>query len=185
MENLTTRVRELRKKKGWSQERLAEMANLSYSEIVFVETGRRKRPKADTLLAIASALGVSLGELLGESPSPTPAPLAWLPILGTVPGPAAEMDGQRDLGKLPLPLAGLPGGKGEGLGAVRVSGNDLADKGIEAGDYLICGPVGDFEGGRLYLVNQGDMVLARVLGKLGEGLEVKARVVMVYRLRAV
>lgn len=180
---LADRIQQIRKNKKLTKSKLAEMSELSLEEIYLIEASKR-RPRIKTLSAIASALGVSLGELLGE-PGP-PEDLAFLPVLGEVPGAVSAIDKPTPAGKLPLPLAGLPGGKAEGLWAVRVTGNELAGKGIESGDYLICGPVGDFEGGRVYLARQGDRVIAREIGRLGEGgMELKARVFKVYRVRDV
>ncbi len=49
---------------------------------------------------------------------------------------------------------------------------------------MICGPVGEFEGGKLYIVREGDRVTAREVGRMGEA-ELTARVLLVYRLRAI
>lgn len=63
---LTTaeRIRILRDRAGLSQPQLAAAAECSTATICAVEDGRR--PRSETLQAIAAALGVSVGVLLGE-----------------------------------------------------------------------------------------------------------------------
>lgn len=56
-------VRERRKAKGWTQERLAEAAGVSALQIGFCERGDNV-PKLTLILLIAKALGVKPGELL-------------------------------------------------------------------------------------------------------------------------
>lgn len=62
------RVRQLRKKKGWNQDELAEHSGLSRVTIAKYETGVKKRPAVQTAAAIADALGVSLSELMEPEP---------------------------------------------------------------------------------------------------------------------
>jgi transcriptional regulator with XRE-family HTH domain len=56
-------VRERRKARGWTQERLAEVAGVSALQIGFCERGDNV-PKLTLILRIARALGVRPGELL-------------------------------------------------------------------------------------------------------------------------
>ena len=63
---LTKKVKELRKKEGWSQQKLAEKANLSYNAITKIEQGVAKQPTIQTVIKIANAFGVSLDELVGR-----------------------------------------------------------------------------------------------------------------------
>jgi len=60
---LYKRIRELRNKKGLSQEKLARLANVSYNTIVKIESGESKNPTFQTMTGIADALGVSLDTL--------------------------------------------------------------------------------------------------------------------------
>ena len=60
------RIRELRNKKGLSQEKLARLANVSYNTIVKIESGESKHPTIQTMAGIAKALGVSLDELIKD-----------------------------------------------------------------------------------------------------------------------
>lgn len=65
-ELLTKRVKEYRRKSGWSQQRLAEITGLSYGIIQLIETGRTKNPEKNTLVKLADAFGISLDELIGR-----------------------------------------------------------------------------------------------------------------------
>jgi transcriptional regulator with XRE-family HTH domain len=56
------RVRELRKSRGFSQEKLAERADLHYTYVGGIERGERN-PSLINIGRIAAALGVSLAEL--------------------------------------------------------------------------------------------------------------------------
>ncbi len=60
---LSKKIRELRNKKGLSQEKLARLANVSYNTIVKIESGESKNPTFQTMAGIAIALGVSLDTL--------------------------------------------------------------------------------------------------------------------------
>ena len=56
-------VRELRKEKGLSQEKLAELSDLHVNYISFLERGKRQ-PTLSTLLKIAEGFGISLSSLI-------------------------------------------------------------------------------------------------------------------------
>ena len=59
---LAQRIRQLRAKKGWSQERLAEEANIHRVYLAGIELARRN-PSLRNLENLARALGVSLPKL--------------------------------------------------------------------------------------------------------------------------
>ena len=61
------RVKELREARGLSQQALAMAAGLSISVVAQLEQGLRADPRLSTAVALASALGVSMDELLRES----------------------------------------------------------------------------------------------------------------------
>lgn len=63
---LSGRVRARREQQGWSQQRLAEVAGVSYGTVRAIERGATQDPGVFTLLAVAGALGVSLGSLVDE-----------------------------------------------------------------------------------------------------------------------
>jgi len=58
-------LKRLRLKKGWSQERLAREAGISYITFVKIERGNIQNPKLETLMKLAKALGVSIDKLVG------------------------------------------------------------------------------------------------------------------------
>lgn len=62
-----------RRRAGFSQEELGTMACLHRTEIGMVENGTRL-PRVDTLIKLASALGVGAGELLAGIEWIMPAP---------------------------------------------------------------------------------------------------------------
>ncbi len=64
---LAKRVKECRKQKGWSQQKLAEKTGLSFNTVTKIEQGVGDSPTLKTLLKLADALGVGLDELVGRS----------------------------------------------------------------------------------------------------------------------
>jgi transcriptional regulator with XRE-family HTH domain len=61
---LAGKVKVLREKKGMTQQDLAQAADLSMSIVSQIEQGKRPDPRVSTLRGIASALGVSMDELM-------------------------------------------------------------------------------------------------------------------------
>ena len=64
---LAKKLKELRKKAGWSQQKLAEKAGLSYNTITKIEQGAATMPTIQTVVKMADAFGVSVDELLGRT----------------------------------------------------------------------------------------------------------------------
>jgi transcriptional regulator with XRE-family HTH domain len=60
------RIKELRKNKGWSQQKLAEKSGLSFNTITRIEQGIGDSPTLKTLLKLTEAFGVGLDELVGR-----------------------------------------------------------------------------------------------------------------------
>ena len=60
--DLAARIRELRHRKGWSQEKLAELSSIHRTYLGGIEVGIRN-PSLKNLAKIAKALGVPLAEL--------------------------------------------------------------------------------------------------------------------------
>jgi len=63
---LPKRLKELRKKSGWSQQKLAEEAGLSYNTITKIEQGAATKPTIQTMIKIADAFQISIDELVGH-----------------------------------------------------------------------------------------------------------------------
>jgi len=63
---IAKRLKELRKKAGWSQQKLAEKAGLSYNTITKIEQGAATKPTIQTMIKIADAFQISLDELIGR-----------------------------------------------------------------------------------------------------------------------
>lgn len=64
---IAKRLKELRKKSGWSQQKLAEKAGLSYNTITKIEQGAATKPTIQTMIKIADAFKISIDELVGRS----------------------------------------------------------------------------------------------------------------------
>lgn len=67
-----SRVRELRKAKGWSLDELCRRSGVSRSNLWAIETQDRS-PTIEIGRKIANALGVTLNDLFPESEQPAPA----------------------------------------------------------------------------------------------------------------
>lgn len=63
---LSRNLKEFRKKRNWTQQKLAEKANLSYNAITKIEQGAAEHPTLKTLLKLADAFGITLDELVGR-----------------------------------------------------------------------------------------------------------------------
>jgi XRE family transcriptional regulator of biofilm formation len=64
-ERLSQVIRDLREKKGLTQEELAFKAKVTPGYVAQLELGLRKNPSLDVVRRLARALGVRLTELLG------------------------------------------------------------------------------------------------------------------------
>lgn len=62
LNSLSTRLVELRKSKGFTQEKLAEDADVDRVALANIETGRR-RPTVTTLYKLSRALGVKMEDI--------------------------------------------------------------------------------------------------------------------------
>ncbi len=62
---ISRNIRNLRIKKGISQDRLSKLADLSLNTIVKVESGKSPNPTINTLIKIARSLDVKINDLIG------------------------------------------------------------------------------------------------------------------------
>lgn len=60
---LGERIKNLRREKGLTQEKLAELAKVDPKTIIEIENGKRKNPTFKTLNKITHALGIPLKEI--------------------------------------------------------------------------------------------------------------------------
>lgn len=66
MKMLAQNIRKLRLKNELSQEKLARLADIANATLVKIESGAAKEPTITTVAKIASALNVSIDELVGR-----------------------------------------------------------------------------------------------------------------------
>jgi transcriptional regulator with XRE-family HTH domain len=57
-------LKNLREQKGWTQEKLAQEAGISYHSVIKIERGFIKDPRIGTVINLAKALGVSLDKIV-------------------------------------------------------------------------------------------------------------------------
>ncbi len=60
-------IRELRQKRGWTQTELSRRSGVKQGVLSYIESGKTKHPRIDTLAAIASALGVPVERLMKKA----------------------------------------------------------------------------------------------------------------------
>jgi DNA-binding XRE family transcriptional regulator len=63
---LAKNIRQMRIRKGLSQEKLARLADISNATLIKIEVGVAKEPTITTVAKIACALAVSIDELVGK-----------------------------------------------------------------------------------------------------------------------
>lgn len=86
MSDLGKFIAEHREAKDLSRRKLAELANISHTEIHRLENGERKNPSPPVLKAIANAMGVTYDEIMkaaGYLDSTSPTPIIAARISGT------------------------------------------------------------------------------------------------------
>ncbi len=64
---LGDRLRQLREAKEWTSYALAHAAGMTPTQVKTIEDGLNQNPKLETLLSLARALGVEVGELIGPT----------------------------------------------------------------------------------------------------------------------
>lgn len=64
MQHISENIRRIRGEAGLNQQELADRAGVSKSQIWRLEKGEQKNPTLETLIPIATALGVSLDEIV-------------------------------------------------------------------------------------------------------------------------
>lgn len=64
VDNNIKNLKKYRTKKGWSQEKLAREAGISYNTLIKIERGGIKNPKIETIIKLSKALGITLDDLV-------------------------------------------------------------------------------------------------------------------------
>lgn len=63
---LSKRIKQLRARRNWTQQDLAEKAGLSFNAVTKIEQGVAEFPTLKTLLKLSKAFGIGLDELVGH-----------------------------------------------------------------------------------------------------------------------
>lgn len=66
--NVGLKIKSIREQKGISQVRLASDSNITAAYLCELESGAKKNPSFEVLAKLATALGVTVSELLEEGP---------------------------------------------------------------------------------------------------------------------
>ncbi len=59
-------IKKLRKKKGWTQQKLATLSKLSYNAVIKIEQKRSLEPTIQSIEKLATAFEISIDELIGR-----------------------------------------------------------------------------------------------------------------------
>lgn len=174
--DLGTKVRQLRKEMGWTQQKLADKAGVGHAYISRLERDGLKNPSADILLRLARTLKVDINHLYeaagyirkkrrmrNDGRRPLEAILREaqrrcelletieVPIKGKVPAPYPEPKEEAYYGYVLIPRELLAMTKGK-VFARQVDSSCLTDDGIYPQDYIIVDPDAPFVDGQIYLV---------------------------------
>lgn len=85
-------VRAERKRRGWTQQELADRSGLAQGYLTLLETGQRQNPEIDTLRKLAAAFNWPVDRLLTEAPPAVgAAPVERLAALGWPAGELAHL----------------------------------------------------------------------------------------------
>lgn len=64
MSNISKTLRKLREQKGFTQEKLARLADISNNTVIKIEAGKNQNPTLETLKRLAKALDISVDDLI-------------------------------------------------------------------------------------------------------------------------
>ena len=64
MSNRSKTLRKLREQKGFTQEKLARLADISNNTVIRIEAGKNQNPTLETLKRLAKALDISVDDLI-------------------------------------------------------------------------------------------------------------------------
>ena len=150
------RIKSKRKERGFTQQELANKANISRSYLGDLE-GDRYNPSIDTLKDIADALGVDITELIEDTSSKRS---VKIPVLGHIAAgiPMEAITDIIDYEEIPIEMARC----GEYF-ALKVKGDSMEPK-FSEGDVVIVRKQSDVESGEIaiVIVNGEDATIKRL-----------------------
>ena len=154
-----TKLRELRKQNGYSQQRLADELNISQSTVAMWESGKNT-PEYNSLLRIASLFSVSTDYLTGQSSGKSP---FRIPVLGYVRAgvPTEAVEEILDYEDVFLKESEI----GE-VFALRIKGDSMSPRMMD-GDTVIVKKQSAFTSGDICvaLVGSGDATVKKIIKK--------------------
>lgn len=154
-------VRELRKQIGMNKKQFADAIGVERTRIIQIESGIPTTVKAAVFARMLEVLKTKPYILLGQTPPEIKDPIILVPIIGYVPcGCLLPCDDCRE-GYLEIPHSLIGDSNPDRLFAVRAQGHSLIGDNITEGDYMVVDKDAPFEGGKIYIVQLGDYVVAR------------------------
>lgn len=146
--DISRAIREIRIEKGMTQERLARRAGISIMTIQSIDSGRVKKPRRETLEAIAKGLGVTVDYILQRAaaydlPFVSISELAKrlvvslpeeIPVVGELHAPGEVILPTEVLDRIYVPREVA---MSKNLVGIKISGTCLEEAGIREGDVLI------------------------------------------------
>lgn len=136
-------IRELRKKRGFTQRQLAQLAGISNTEVKRIEDGKRKQPSQEILKKLAKPLGISYEEILKAAgyyiPSSIPdsypvGEFTKVPIYGEIRAGNPTLAQEEIIGYEYIPSDELRGGE---YFYLRVKGDSMINARIQDGDLVL------------------------------------------------
>ncbi|MFA5991865.1 MAG: helix-turn-helix domain-containing protein [Candidatus Doudnabacteria bacterium] len=172
------KIREIRQKKGLTQEALGLLSGLGRVYINHVEKGRYKNITIQTIQKLADALDVSTDELIeSETSDKSGLPdksvadmlkaftsdfadklqkleIVEIPIRGIIPAGNPSVEEEIDLGVVRVPREVVEG-KIDRVFALKIGGESLSGDGLHYGDNVLIDPDAPIIDGKIYAVRIG------------------------------
>ena len=166
----------LRKRKGVSQQELADLLGVTRAAYSHYETGRRV-PDAQSIKKLADYFDVSADEILErdnfgrqieEIPELHPEDEVMIPLVASLRcGPGTSGEPFTYIKPVPIPASYIRRW-GDGLQAMLAVGESMSPN-IFPGDFLICRPGSDWENGNVVSVNVDDSDMIKRIYRTSDG----------------
>jgi transcriptional regulator with XRE-family HTH domain len=174
---LGNRIRELRRKLGYSQEELAKMAGCSRQYIQAIEADNVVLPRRELLNSLARWLGTSTEDLLraagyipqGGTPRPLDAVLKELEVIQPMAIPIFDQEASAGEGMEVSEYAywSPPKVAGRNIRGIKVKGDCLAPR-VEDGDVVFFDTDATPENGKLVIALMGNQLMVKCFRCSGE-----------------